>query len=165
MLRISTVLPFIAVTTSLGREALPSGIFSTAATTPMTGTVGFSSAIARIVPITVAPPDMSYFIASMPSAGLIEMPPVSNVMPLPTSASSSPFLPVFFAGVYRRTISFAGCSEPIGNAQQRTHAELFHFGLVEDLAFEADLFRHLPGRGLPSRSASGYLAARSRGRV
>ena len=32
-----------------------------------------------------APPAMSYFIFSMPSAGLMEMPPVSKVTPLPTS--------------------------------------------------------------------------------
>ena len=30
---------------------------------------------------------MSDFMASMPAAGLIEMPPESNVMPLPTSAT------------------------------------------------------------------------------
>ena len=63
--------------------------------------------------MTVPPPDMSYFIASMFSPGFSEMPPVSNVTPLPTSARSSPFLPVDLAGVYRRTIIFAGCSEPI----------------------------------------------------
>ena len=39
----------------------------------------------RIAPITLAPPDMSVFISSMWLAGLMEMPPVSNVMPLPTS--------------------------------------------------------------------------------
>ena len=51
---------------------------------PITLTFGFSSAIARITPIMVAPPAMSYFIFSMPSAGLIEMPPVSKVIPFPT---------------------------------------------------------------------------------
>ena len=51
-------------------------------------TFGFSIAMARMAPIIVAPPAMSYFIFSMPSAGLMEMPPVSNVMPLPTSPST-----------------------------------------------------------------------------
>ena len=41
--------------------------------------------MARMAQTTAAPPAMSSFIRSMPSAGLIEMPPVSNVMPLPTS--------------------------------------------------------------------------------
>ena len=41
--------------------------------------------MARMAPIMAAPPAMSYFIFSMPSAGLIEMPPVSKVTPLPTS--------------------------------------------------------------------------------
>ena len=41
--------------------------------------------MARMAPIMAAPPAMSYFIFSMPSAGLMEMPPVSKVTPLPTS--------------------------------------------------------------------------------
>ena len=53
----------------------------------MTLTRGFSCAIALIAAITAAPPAMSPFISPMFSAGLIEMPPVSKVMPLPTSAS------------------------------------------------------------------------------
>ena len=44
--------------------------------------------MARMAPIMAAPPAMSYFIFSMPSAGLMEMPPVSNVMPLPTRPST-----------------------------------------------------------------------------
>src|SRR5690625_5893811 len=36
---------------------------------------------------TAAAPDISDFMASMPWAGLIERPPESNVMPLPTSAT------------------------------------------------------------------------------
>ena len=50
----------------------------------MTRTLGFSNAMARMAPSMAAPPAMSYFIFSMPSAGLMEMPPVSKVMPLPT---------------------------------------------------------------------------------
>ena len=36
--------------------------------------------------ITAAAPAMSLFMSSMFAAGLIEMPPLSNVMPLPTRA-------------------------------------------------------------------------------
>ena len=54
----------------------------------MTLTLGLSSAMARMAPSMAAPPAMSYFIFSMPSAGLMEMPPVSKVTPLPTSPST-----------------------------------------------------------------------------
>ncbi len=78
------VVPDMAVTTSPGLKALPSGMFSAEQTTPMTLTAGLSRAMACIAPIIAAAPAMSYFIFSMPSAGLMEMPPVSKVMPLPT---------------------------------------------------------------------------------
>ena len=92
---ISMVLPGlsghgIAVCTSPGFCALPSGMFSAAHTMPMTRTFGLSSAMARMAPIMAAPPAMSYFIFSMLSAGLMEMPPVSKVMPLPTRPSTGP---------------------------------------------------------------------------
>ena len=61
-------------------------MFSTHGAKPVTAIAGFNCASARIAPITVAAPAMSYFIFSMPSAGLMEMPPLSNVTPLPTSA-------------------------------------------------------------------------------
>ena len=51
-----------------------------------TRTPGCNAAMACMAPIMAAAPAMSYFILSMPSAPLMEMPPVSNVMPLPTSA-------------------------------------------------------------------------------
>jgi len=54
----------------------------------VTFTFGLSSAMARMAPSMAAPPAMSYFIFSMPSAGLMEMPPVSKVTPLPTSPST-----------------------------------------------------------------------------
>ena len=72
------------VTMSPGRWARLPGMFSTAGSGRVTGMLGLSCAIARIAPIMAAPPAMSYFIFSMPSAGLIEMPPVSKVTPLPT---------------------------------------------------------------------------------
>ena len=44
---------------------------------------------ARKVPSTLAAPPMSNFISSISAAGLIEMPPVSKVMPLPTSTTGA----------------------------------------------------------------------------
>ena len=43
--------------------------------------------MAVIAATTHAAPDMSAFISFMPWAGLIEMPPLSNVTPLPISAT------------------------------------------------------------------------------
>ena len=73
----------MAVWMSPGFWARPPGIFSVAGTTQITLTLGLSAARARMTPIMVAPPAMSYFIFSMPSAGLMEMPPVSKVTALP----------------------------------------------------------------------------------
>jgi hypothetical protein len=79
------VWPDRLVTMSPGRLARPPGMFSTAGIRPVTFSGNFSSAQARSVPSTLAAPHMSYFISSMPSPGLSEMPPVSKVTPLPTS--------------------------------------------------------------------------------
>ena len=55
------------------------------------------SATAFMVPSTLAAPHMSNFISSISGAGLSEMPPVSKVMPLPTSTTgfSSALPPVY----------------------------------------------------------------------
>ena len=60
-------------------------MFSVAGTTQITLTTGLSVASVRMTAIMVAPPAMSYFIFSMPSEGLMEMPPVSKVTALPIS--------------------------------------------------------------------------------
>ena len=87
--------------------------------------------MARIAPMTAAPPAMSSFILSMPSAGLIEMPPVSNVMPLPTrprtGVAGAP------GGSWRMTITRGGSALPARDAQQEAHAEPRDLVLVEDL--------------------------------
>ena len=85
---ISIDLPDIAICTSPGFCALPDGIFSVARMMAVIFNLGLSRAMARMAPIMVAPPAMSYFIFSMPSLGLMEMPPVSKVMPLPTNPST-----------------------------------------------------------------------------
>ena len=77
------------VTTSPGFSARPSGMFSAAGINPTTVMAGCSSARARKVPSTLAAPHMSNFISSISPAGLIEMPPVSKVMPLPTSTTGA----------------------------------------------------------------------------
>ena len=72
------------VITSPGRIAEPEGMFSAVATRPVTRTAARRPASADMAAITAAPPAMSVFMAFMPSFGLSESPPLSNVMPLPT---------------------------------------------------------------------------------
>ena len=64
--------------------------------------------MAFIVPKTVADPHISYFISSILPAGLMEIPPASNVSPFPTNTlgfSSPPFM-------YSRIINLGGSSVP-----------------------------------------------------
>ena len=106
----STVFPDADVSTSPGFMARPPGMFSVVGTMPITLIGALSRPIARIAQMTAAPPAMSSFIRSMPSAGLIEIPPVSNVMPLPispsTGACGAP------AGLWRMTITHGGSALP-----------------------------------------------------
>ena len=55
----------------------------------MTATGSSSRAASTAVATTAAAPAMSEVMWSMCAAGLIEMPPVSNVTPLPTSATDA----------------------------------------------------------------------------
>ena len=74
---------------------------------------------------------MSSFIRSMPSAGLIEMPPVSNVIPLPTSPSTGP------GRRARRLVAEGNQARRLAaaarDAEQQAHAERFDLPLVENL--------------------------------
>ena len=71
---------------SLGLVAFSLTIFSASGAQASIAIGNFSSAIAKIAPITAAAPLMSLFIASIPFAGLSANPPVSKVIPLPTNA-------------------------------------------------------------------------------
>ncbi len=116
--------------TSPGLSARPPGMFSVIGTTPTTSIGAFSSEIARIAPMTAAPPAMSSFIRSMPSAGLIEMPPVSKVMPLPTSPSTGAD-----AGARGRMAQHEHARRlgaAAGDAEQQAHPEPRNLFLVQD---------------------------------
>ena len=76
--------------TSPGLIAVPEGMFSVEGTTATRLTGSPSSAIAATASSTAAAPDMSIFISCMPAEGLIEMPPVSKVTPLPTRPRVGP---------------------------------------------------------------------------
>ena len=75
---------------------------------PVTAIGRFSLAAAITVATTAAAPDMSLVIWSIFAAGLIEMPPESKVMPLPTSATVARGL----AGVWLSRTSRGGRVEP-----------------------------------------------------
>ena len=74
------------VRTSPGRVAVPLGMFSARQAYAVTLIGRPSFAIASIAVTTAAAPAMSIFIVDIPGPLLIERPPESNVMPLPTSA-------------------------------------------------------------------------------
>ena len=92
-------------------------MFSVVGTMPMTLIGAFKSAMARIAQMTAAPPAMSSFMRSMPSAGLMEMPPVSNVTPLPTSPSTGDAGAP--AGLWRITITRGGSALPRATPRRR----------------------------------------------
>ena len=99
------VWPDMEFTISPGRVALPPGMFSVVGTITTRLIGSFMPATARKVPSTLAAPHMSYFISSISAAGLSEMPPVSKVMPLPTSTTG---LSVFLPAIYSSTMNFGG---------------------------------------------------------
>ena len=107
----SMVWPDIEVTISPGLTAFPEGMFSTKPTTPTALTLAFLPASAFIKPITTPDPPISYFISSIPFEGLIDMPPVSKVTPLPTNATGLFPFP-FFEPYHFITTSFDGFSLP-----------------------------------------------------
>ena len=109
VLSISIVLPDIVLTISPGFCAFPPGMFSVAGTTAITFIRGCNSAIANILDITAPPPAMSPFISPILVAGLIEIPPESNVIPFPTSAS---LFGLFGFPLYSKTINLGSSFEP-----------------------------------------------------
>ena len=83
----STVIPPYCVSTSPGRCAVPDGMFSAIGTVAITSIGNRNWAASVTVAITAAAPPMSEVMWCIDAAGLIEIPPVSNVTPLPTSAT------------------------------------------------------------------------------
>ena len=108
MFTISTVLPLMVVMMSPGLYALPLGRLSVDGMTPVMRTGSSRLAAASMVPMTAAAPHMSNFISSIFSAGLMEMPPESKVMPLPTSATCF----VALRGEYSSTMKRGSSADP-----------------------------------------------------
>ncbi len=94
----SMVWPDMLVTTSPGLLASPSGMFSQLGTIPTTLIAGLSSPRVLNAPKTLAAPHISNFISSIAGEGLMDIPPESKVMPLPTSTTGlAPCLPPLYS--------------------------------------------------------------------
>ena len=93
VLRISTVLPPKIVMTSLGREALPLGIFSARHRYAVMAAGEPRAAAASVAAAITAAPVMSYFMPTIALGALRESPPESKVIPLPTNATCRVGLP------------------------------------------------------------------------
>ncbi len=76
--------------------------FSTAGTTTTRFNGSLAVTAATKVPMTLAPPHMSYFISSMPPWVFRLTPPVSKVMPLPTSTYGLASPPLLHFSTTRR---------------------------------------------------------------
>ena len=77
---------------------MPLGRFSQAPKYPSTGKGGFVSATTDMAAMMAAAPAMSVFMFSIPCAVLMESPPESKVMALPTSATPFARAAAFPAG-------------------------------------------------------------------
>ena len=124
-------------------------MFSAAATSPVTRDATPSRPSADMAAITAAPPAMSVFICTMPSGGLSDSPPLSNVMPLPTSTmcSCAP------AGAYPSSISRGGEADPVhrDEAAEPLRGELIgvpHPGREPGPGGHRHRLVRQPGRGL-----------------
>jgi hypothetical protein len=73
----------------------------------------------------------------MPAAGLIEMPPVSKVTPLPINASGAARLA---AAVPLHDDEPRRPSAALGDAEQGAHSEFAHCPFVEHLDLDPELF-------------------------
>lgn len=105
---------------SPGRVAEPLGRFSVNGVSATTRTGRRSALAARTQASAVAAPIMSYFISPMDGAGLMEMPPESNVMPFPTRTA----VPRAERGRYSATTNAGGRTLPAFTASRPTSFSL-----------------------------------------
>ena len=93
--------------------------------------------------MTEAPPAMSPFMYSMPAAGLMDMPPVSKVIPLPMSPRLLPgFSLVAIIGQDDELGRFVGA---LRHSHEGPHPPELHIGVVQHLESQPVLFSHLQG--------------------
>ena len=114
---------------SPGFTADPLGMFSVAGITASRLIRSSSFAIAETASSTAAAPDISIFISCIEAAGLIEIPPVSKVTPLPTSPRVSPRPRPRMEDDQSRLLL-----GPLRNGDQAAHLLLGDLLAAEDLA-------------------------------
>ncbi len=123
-------------------------MFSAIGTVAVTATGSSSFAASTVAAITAAAPPMSDVMWSMLAAGLIEMPPVSNVIPLPTSAT----LARGDGPPDQRSRTSRGLrDEPCADAEHAAEPGLGERGVVEHLDLDA---RGLGQLDAPARRTS-----------
>ena len=128
-------------------------MFSAIGTVAVTATGSSSVAASTVVATTAAAPAMSEVMWSMFAAGLIEMPPVSNVMPLPTSATDARG----DGPPDQRSRTSRGLrDEPLPDPEDAAVPACGERGVVEHLDLEP--------RGLGQLAGAGGEASRGRGR-
>ena len=108
--------------------AVPEGMFSAMHSQPVTLTGRPRPATARTAFSTAAAPAMSHFMVTMPAPGLMEIPPVSKVMPLPTRARSATAL----FGLVLQLDHARGPGGALANAHDAAVAVLEQALLIED---------------------------------
>ena len=140
----SVVRPPYWRTTSPGRRALPPTAFSAAATRPVTLTGQPTAARAPMTASTTAPPVMSRFMLTIASAGLMDSPPVSKVIPLPTRTRWAA-LRAPFDGVYSSWISRGGRGRALPDAEDAAEAVRLELLDVPDLGLEPGLLGQQDG--------------------
>ncbi len=113
--------------------------------------------MAFIIPITLHPPHLSYFISSIFSEGLIEIPPVSNVTAFPTTTIGFSFL---VDPEYSITIRFGVLELPLPTARipPNPYVSISSFLITLTLIFEfADNFSEKLARTFGEQSFGGKL--------
>ena len=140
----------------------PEGRFSVSAAIPTRLTPRRRSAAARTVPIAVAAPIMSHFMSPIFSAGLIEIPPESNVTPFPTSATgASPFRPPR----YSRTTTRGSSAAPRLTARRPPILSFRIAFLSRTVAFTPRAFASFRTRSAKSRGSMSFDGVLPRSRT
>ena len=99
---------------------------------PTTFILGFNSATAFMTPRTTPEPHMSYFISSILDAGLMDIPPLSNVSPFPTNTFGFCFLG---PPMYSIMMNFGGTSVPEATPAKAPMPILVNFSRSNTVTF------------------------------
>ena len=114
------------------------------------------------MPRTARPPILSHFISSICAPGLIEMPPVSNVMALPTSAMG---VSRFRAAAIFENDEARRIDRALADGEDAAEAVALELTLVPDFDAELAALRQLPRLVGEDRGREACCRADCRGRA